>query len=97
LNGRWLRWQRGDVTLCPLPLTGVFAFVPALATLACGATCLLESSFDADAIVADMARFGVTHVVGADDIVGRLVDAWKQQPCELPPSGIRWAPRASGS
>jgi fatty-acyl-CoA synthase len=79
-------WQRGDVTLCALPLSGVFAFVPALATLACGATCLLEPSFNADTIVADMARFGVTHVVGADDIVGRLVEAWKQQPCELP----RW-------
>ncbi|MEO8751385.1 MAG: AMP-binding protein [Casimicrobiaceae bacterium] len=79
-------WASGDVTLCALPLTGVFAFIPAMATIACGGICLLEPTFAPDTIVADMARFGVTHVVGGDDIVGRLLDAWKAQPCALP----RW-------
>jgi fatty-acyl-CoA synthase len=79
-------WTAGDVTLCALPLTGVFAFVPAMATIAAGGTCLLEPSFSPDWIVANMARFGVTHVIGGDDIVARLIDAWKARPCALP----RW-------
>ncbi|WP_222130015.1 AMP-binding protein [Bordetella genomosp. 13] len=79
-------WRPGDVTLCALPLTGVFSFVPAVTALATGGACLLQPTFDPDAIVQDMARFGVTHVVGADDIVGRLAQAWQARRPGLP----RW-------
>jgi acyl-CoA synthetase (AMP-forming)/AMP-acid ligase II len=77
-------WAAGDVTLCALPLSGVFAFVPAMAAIASGGACLLIPAFQPEAIVAGMARFGVTHVVAADDVIGRLADAWRAAPCGLP-------------
>lgn len=76
-------WTRGSVTVVALPLSGVFSFVPAMATIAAGGVCLLEPSFDPAAIVADMERYRATHLVGADDIVGRLVEAAKQRPGAL--------------
>jgi acyl-CoA synthetase (AMP-forming)/AMP-acid ligase II len=79
-------WKAGDVTLCALPLTGVFAFVPAMATIASGGTCLLEPSFNAAVIAQNMERFGVTHVIGADDIVSQIAEQLKQQQTSLP----RW-------
>jgi acyl-CoA synthetase (AMP-forming)/AMP-acid ligase II len=78
----------GDVMLCALPLSGVFGFNTAMAALAGGATCLLEPVFDADAVLDDMTYWGVTHVVGGDDLVGRLADAWRDRPRDL--SGWRW-------
>ncbi|OWT53932.1 AMP-binding protein [Candidimonas nitroreducens] len=79
-------WTTQSVTVHALPLTGVFSYVPAIATIAAGGQCLLEPSFDADAIVADMERFGASHVVGADDIVGRLMESIQKQPRDL----ARW-------
>jgi len=67
----------GDVVLCALPLSGVFGFNTAMAALAAGATCLLEPVFDPAAVLAAMVRERVTHVVGGDDMVGRLADAWR--------------------
>ncbi len=77
-------WSEADVTLCALPLTGVFSYVPAMATIAAGGTCVLEPVFDADRIVRQMHEFGVTRVIGADDIVGRIAEAWKANPVDLP-------------
>lgn len=76
-------WTPESVTVSALPLTGVFSYVPAIATIAAGGQCLLEPSFDADAIVADMERFGASHVVGADDIVGRLMESIRKRPRDL--------------
>ncbi len=76
-------WTAADVTLCALPLSGVFSFVPAMAAIASGGACLLEPVFQPEKIVTDMARFGVTHVIAADDVIGRLADAWKATPAEL--------------
>ncbi len=78
----------GDVVLCALPLSGVFGFNTAMASLAAGAKCLLEPVFDADGAVADMASWGVTHVVAADDMLTRLADAWRRRPRDL--SRWRW-------
>ncbi len=78
----------GDVVLCALPLSGVFGFSTAMAAIAGGATCLLAPVFDDAAVLADMARHRVTHVVGADDLVGRLADAWRRDPVDL--SCWRW-------
>lgn len=78
----------GDTMLCALPLSGVFGYSTAMAALTGGATCLLEPVFDADAVVADMARFRATHVVGADDLVSRLAESWRRAPRDL--SRWRW-------
>ncbi|MPZ01155.1 MAG: AMP-binding protein [Actinophytocola sp.] len=80
--------QPGDVVLCALPLAGVFGFSTAMAAIAGGAACLLEPVFDEDAVIADMARWAVTHVVGADDMVLRLAQAWDRNQREL--SRWRW-------
>ena len=80
--------QRGDVVLCALPLAGVFGFNTAMATLAAGGVCLLVPVFDPGAVLDAMAQVGVTHVVGGDDLVLRLHDAWQLQPRDL--SSWRW-------
>ena len=67
----------GDVVVCALPLSGVFGFSTAMAAIAGGGTCLLEPVFDEGTVLADMARWRATHVVGGDDMVGRLADAWR--------------------
>jgi len=67
----------GDVALCALPLSGVFGFSTAMAAIAGGGTCLLEPVFDERAVLADMARWRATHVVGGDDMVGRLAGSWR--------------------
>ncbi|NMI01396.1 AMP-binding protein [Pseudonocardia sp. K10HN5] len=78
----------GDVVLCALPLSGVFGYNTAMAALAAGAVCVLEPVFDPDAVLDDMVRHGVTHVVGADDLVLRLAEAWRTRPRDL--STWRW-------
>jgi acyl-CoA synthetase (AMP-forming)/AMP-acid ligase II len=78
----------GDVVACVLPLSGVFGFSTALAALAGGATCLLEPVFDPPAALAAMAAHRATHLVGGDDMVGRLTDAWRAAPADL--SALRW-------
>ena len=78
----------GDVSLCVLPLSGVFGFNTAMATLAGGGACLFEPTFDATGALADMAAHGATHVVGGDDMISRLVDAWDARQVEL--SALRW-------
>jgi fatty-acyl-CoA synthase len=67
----------GDCFLGALPLSGVFGFNPAMAMLSAGGACLLEPVFDADVVLGDMETHGVTHVIGGDDMLGRLMDAWQ--------------------
>jgi len=76
-------WDTGSVTALALPLSGVFTFVPAMATIAAGGTCLLEPVFDPARLAADMERFGATHIVGGDDIIGRLFDTIRDRPAAL--------------
>jgi acyl-CoA synthetase (AMP-forming)/AMP-acid ligase II len=80
--------QDGDMVLCALPLSGVFGFNTLMATLAGAGTALLEPVFDAAAVLDDLAAHRVTHVVGGDDLVLRLHDAWAAKPRELP--AWRW-------
>jgi acyl-CoA synthetase (AMP-forming)/AMP-acid ligase II len=75
--------RSGDCFLGVLPLSGVFGFNPAMAMIASGGTLLLEPVFEAGAVVADMERFGVTHAVGGDDMLGRVMDAWTDAPSAL--------------
>ncbi|GAA1232889.1 AMP-binding protein [Pseudonocardia alaniniphila] len=80
--------DEADLVLCALPLSGVFGYNTGMAALAAGATCVLQPVFDADTVLDDMAHHGVTHVVGGDDLVLRLAEAWKARPRDL--SAWRW-------
>ncbi len=76
-------WTAESVHLAALPLSGVFAFAPAMATIAAGGLLVLEPAFDVATLVADIARFGVTHLVGGDDVLFRLFEAEAAQPGAL--------------
>ena len=77
----------GDVVLAVLPFCGVFGFNAAMSALSVGATCLIEPVFEPKAVLASMARFGVTHAFGGDDLMGRLMETWREAPAALP--GLR--------
>lgn len=76
-------WTAQSVHIAALPLSGVFAYAPAMATIAAGGLCVLEPAFDPAAILADISRHRVTHLIGGDDIVGRLFEAEVAQPGAL--------------
>jgi fatty-acyl-CoA synthase len=64
----------GDVALCALPMAGVFGFMSVLATMAAGATCVLQPRFDA-AVAASLIRtHGVTHFTAADNMIRAVLD-----------------------
>jgi acyl-CoA synthetase (AMP-forming)/AMP-acid ligase II len=75
-DARLLGIEPGDVTLCVLPVSGVFGFSTAMATLAGGGALLMEPVFDASATLRRMQSEKVTHVVGGDDLFTRLYDTW---------------------
>ena len=74
----------GDVVQAVLPFCGVFGFTIVMAALASGATCLVDPVFDGPTVLRSMARFGVTHVFGGDDLFDRLHAAWLDEPADLP-------------
>ncbi|GAA5164732.1 AMP-binding protein [Pseudonocardia eucalypti] len=78
----------GDRVLCALPLSGVFGYNTAMAALAAGGVCVFAPVFAADQVLDDMAEHRVTHVVGGDDLVLRLAEAWRERPRDL--SAWRW-------
>lgn len=77
----------GDVMLGALPLSGVFGFSSAMAAIFAGASVLLEPVFDAAGVLADMVHHRVTHIVGADDLLGRIAGAWHT---ERPDLALTW-------
>lgn len=87
-DARALGIRPGDVALCVLPLSGVFGFNTAMAAISGGGACLFEPTFDAVGTLDDMAAHGATHVVGGDDMISRLVDAWADHRVALP--ALRW-------
>ncbi|GAA5115258.1 AMP-binding protein [Pseudonocardia adelaidensis] len=76
-------WDESCVSLVVLPLSGVFGYVPAIAAIAAGGAVLLEPRFDPAQVLRHMTRHRVTHLACADDISGRLMDAWRAQPVDL--------------
>ncbi|TSD97450.1 AMP-binding protein [Gordonia rubripertincta] len=68
--------REGDVILGVLPVSGVFGFSTAMAGLAGGAAILMEPVFDAAATLDRVESQRVTHIVGGDDLFGRLYDTW---------------------
>jgi acyl-CoA synthetase (AMP-forming)/AMP-acid ligase II len=81
---------QGEVTLCALPLSGVFGFSTAMATLAGGGALLMEPVFDAEATLRRMESLRVARVVGGDDLYGRLHDTWRQQSVRADLSSLTW-------
>jgi fatty-acyl-CoA synthase len=59
-----------------------------MAAISGGGACLFEPTFDAVGTLGDMAAHGATHVVGGDDMISRLVDAWADHRVALP--ALRW-------
>lgn len=74
-----LEMGSADAFLSVLPLTGVFGFNPSMGMLAAGGCLLLEPVFDVPTVLVDMQRFRVSHVVGGDDMLGRLMDGWDSE------------------
>ncbi|ATD72361.1 MULTISPECIES: AMP-binding protein [Gordonia] len=81
--------REGDVVLGVLPVSGVFGFSTAMAGLAGGAAILMEPVFDAVAALDRVESLRVTHIVGGDDLFGRLYDTWHDgRRTDL--SSLRW-------
>lgn len=78
----------GDVTLCVLPLSGVFGFNTAMATLAGGGTVLMVPVFDPVTTLRAMESERVSHIVGGDDLYGRIHDTWQDVRGDL--SSLKW-------
>jgi len=76
-------FRPGDVFIAPLPFSGVFGFNAVWGALFGGASVLMHPVFDEERLLEDMARFGVTHFVGADDMLVRLKGAWEKAPADL--------------
>ena len=74
----------GDAVHVALPLCGVFGFSTAFGMLAAGGTCVLEPVFDADRMARDIVAHRVTHLVGGDDMLGRLMVSWQADPVPWP-------------
>lgn len=84
-----MRVEPGDVALCVLPVSGVFGYSTAMAALAGGAALLMEPVFDAAATLRRMEQLYVTHVVGGDDLFGRLHDTWHAE-MRADLSALKW-------
>jgi acyl-CoA synthetase (AMP-forming)/AMP-acid ligase II len=84
-----LDMRAGDCFAAVLPLSGVFGFNPTIAMLSVGGACLLEPLFDPELVLHDMEAVGVTHLIGGDDMLGRLMVAWLQMPVHRRPALAR--------
>jgi acyl-CoA synthetase (AMP-forming)/AMP-acid ligase II len=89
-----LDMRAGDRLLGVLPLSGVFGFKQVIAMLSVGGACLLEPTFDPSQALDDADVQGITHMIGGDDMLGRLMDAWHARPPGERPtlSGFRRGP-----
>lgn len=65
----------GDALLLALPAAGVFGFSGAMATLAAGATLVLQPVFDAAMTVTLLERYSITHFYGPDAMLQAVLDA----------------------
>ena len=63
----------GTAMLCVLPFNGVFGFSSLMGALVGGATCILQTTFDAARALKMMARCGVTHLNGSDAMLEALL------------------------
>jgi fatty-acyl-CoA synthase len=71
------------VILAMLPLCGVFGFNTALAAIAAAASLVLLPGFTAELAVDAIARHGVTHTNGTDEMVRRILAVAGEAPQRL--------------
>jgi len=71
-------YAESDVLAAVLPLTGVFSYVPAIAAIAAGVTCLLVPVFDKAETVRLMHDHRATHIFGGDDLYDGLYRGWQE-------------------
>jgi fatty-acyl-CoA synthase len=69
------RFDSDSAFLAAMPLCGVFGLSTALAAVAGAATVHLMPAFDAGQAARRIARHGITHLVGSDDMFRRLLEA----------------------
>jgi fatty-acyl-CoA synthase len=81
-----LDMRSGDRFLGALPLSGVFGFNPVMAMLSVGGLSLLEPLFEPSRVLEDIDVHEITHLVGGDDMIGRLMDAWHCLPTRERPA-----------
>ena len=63
-----------DRILAVLPLCGVFGFSAVMALLIGGGSALLVETFDASLAASFLEQYGVTHVVGGDEMLGAIFE-----------------------
>lgn len=68
-----LDMRPGDALLGVLPLCGAFGYNAVTAMLAAGGCTVLEPTFDPARAASLMGERGITHVLGGDDLIERLV------------------------
>lgn len=73
----------GDCATGMLPLTGIFGFTCTYGALASGAKVLLEPVFSEPQILANMAKYAVSHIFAGDDMMVRLHAAWESSQNDL--------------
>jgi fatty-acyl-CoA synthase len=66
--------EPGDQILAVLPLCGVFGFSAVMALLIGGGSALMVETFDAQVAARLLEEYGVTHVVGGDEMLGAIFD-----------------------
>jgi len=67
--------RAGSAFLTALPFCGVFGLNPLLAAIVGAASIHIVSMFDADDATQRIARHGITHLIGSDEIFRRLVES----------------------
>lgn len=80
--------RESDVLIAALPFSGVFGFSSSMAAIFAGSSILLHPVFNEKKLVHDIARFGGSHFVGADDMLGRIAAAWQVEQADL--SSLAW-------
>ena len=75
------------LSLCVLPLCGVFGFNQTLTTLAAGKPCVLVESYEIEEIARLIAQHRPSTLIGSDDMVARLLEL---VPGEKPFPSVKW-------
>lgn len=75
------------LSLCILPLCGVFGFNQTLSTLAAGKPCVLVESYEIDEIARLIGHHRPSFLLGSDDMIARLLE---MVPGEKPFPSVKW-------
>lgn len=71
-------FKSGDLMVEPLPYSGVFGYVAGMSAFFGGAAVMLQDAFEPRSLTEAWQIFKGTHFVGADDMISRIREAWKE-------------------